>query len=180
MLLARDLAAVRRPVGQAHGLPSPLYTTAEALVLKRQQIFHNGWACIGFAKDVAEQGDANPIDFLGAPLLMVRDKSNNVAVFENVCRHPGVILVKEPRNFGGVIRCPYHSWCYSLDGHLRATPHVGGPCINVHAAVDPTTTGLTPVRSAVWMDMVFINISARAANGYVGQFCGQACLSRRR
>ncbi|RED13190.1 aromatic ring-hydroxylating oxygenase subunit alpha [Pontivivens insulae] len=161
--LAADLAAVRQPVAQAHGLPSALYTSEDALDLERRHIFHGGWACIGFGKDVPNPGDAKPITFLGAPLLLVRDKDGALNVFENVCRHRGMILVEEARNFGGVIRCPYHSWCYSLDGRLRATPHVGGPGINTHEAVDPATTGLTPVRTGIWMDMVFVNVSGNAA-----------------
>ncbi|MEL6582922.1 MAG: aromatic ring-hydroxylating dioxygenase subunit alpha [Pseudomonadota bacterium] len=160
--LAHDLAAVIQPIERARGLPSWLYTTPEALDLERRAIFHGGWACLGFGKDVPNNGDAVPIDFLGAPLLLLRDKTGAVKVFENVCRHRGMILVEEPRNFGGVIRCPYHSWCYSLDGRLRATPHVGGPGINSHEGIDPETTGLTPIRCAVWMDCVFVDVSGTA------------------
>ena len=161
--LARPLAAVRRPVAEARGLPSDLYTQAEALDLERRLVFDAGWACIGFGKDVPEPGDARPVDHLGAPLLLLRDQDGALRVHQNVCRHRGMILVETPRNFGGVIRCPYHSWCYSLDGRLRATPHVGGPGINRHDGVDPDRTGLIPVRCAVWMDMVFVNISGTAA-----------------
>ncbi len=160
--LAHDLDAVRRPVEAARGLPSALYTDPDALMLERARIFHAGWTCIGFGKDVPAPGDARPVDLLGAPLLLLRDHAGAVQVFENVCRHRGMILVEEARNFGGVIRCPYHSWCYSLDGALRATPHVGGPGINRTEALDPAKTGLTPVRSAVWMDMIFVNISGGA------------------
>ena len=103
-----------------------------------------------------------PIDYLGAPLLLLRDKAGEIRVFENVCRHRGMILVEEKRRFGGVIRCPYHSWCYSLDGKLRATPHVGGPGVNAHESVNPETTGLTEVRSAVFMDVVFVNLNGQA------------------
>lgn len=160
--LAEALAAVRQPVGRAKGLPNALYNTPEALALERDRVFYSGWASIGMGCDVPEIGDATPIDYLGAPLLMVRDKSGAVRVFENVCRHRGMILVEEKRNFGGVIRCPYHSWCYSLDGKLRATPHVGGPGVNRHESVNPETTGLTEVRSAVFMDTVFVNLDGKA------------------
>lgn len=164
--LAADLAgaldAVRRPVGRAKGLPNALYNTPEALKLERDRVFYAGWASIGFGSDVPNPGDAKPIDYLGAPLLLVRDKAGAIRVFENVCRHRGMILVEEKRNFGGVIRCPYHSWCYSLDGRLRATPHVGGPGINAHESVDPETTGLTEIRSAMLFDVVYVNLDGKA------------------
>lgn len=159
---AADLAAAMQPVEKARGLPNALYTSPEALALERDKVFNSGWASIGFGADIPEIGDAKPIDWLGAPLLMVRDKTNTIRVFENVCRHRGMILVEEKRNFGGVIRCPYHSWCYSLDGRLRATPHVGGPGVNTHDSVNPETTGLTEIRSAILQDVVFINLDGTA------------------
>jgi phenylpropionate dioxygenase-like ring-hydroxylating dioxygenase large terminal subunit len=162
--LAKDLAAVAQPVEKAHGLPSVLYTDPDALRLEWDRIFHRGWSCIGFAHDVANPGDVAPIDHLGAPLIMARDKTGTLRVFENVCRHRGMILVEEKKNIGGVLRCPYHSWCYSLDGKLRATPHVGGPGLNVHESIDPAKTGLTEVRSAVFMGVVFVNLSGDAVD----------------
>lgn len=160
--LADALAAVRQPTARAKGLPNALYNTPEALALEREKVFHSGWASIGFGSDVPEPGDAKPIDYLGAPLLLLRDKAGAIRVFENVCRHRGMILVEEKRNFGGVIRCPYHSWCYSLDGRLRATPHVGGPGVNTHEAIDPGKTGLTEIRSAVFLDVVYVNLDGAA------------------
>jgi choline monooxygenase len=52
-----------------------------------------------------------------------------------------MILVAEKKNFRGVIRCPYHSWCYSMKGELKATPHVGGPGLNEHDSVDNRQPG---------------------------------------
>ncbi len=156
------LDKVNGPVKGAKGLPSVLYTSQDAFDLEREHIFKRGWACIGFGQDVPEPGDAKPIDFMGMPLLLLRDHEGQIKVFENVCRHRGMILVEEPKNFGGVIRCPYHSWCYSMDGKLRATPHVGGPGINKSDAIDPTKTGLTPIATGVFMDVVFVNVSGDA------------------
>ncbi len=68
-----------------------------------------------------------------------------------------------PRKIEGAIRCPYHSWCYSTEGKLVSTPHVGGPGHNTHAAIDKDTLGLIEVRSHIWFDTVFINIDGTAA-----------------
>ena len=160
--LQEDLNAVTQSVDKANGLPNALYADPAAIELERQKIFYDGWACIGFGKDVPNNGDAKPVDYLGTPLLVARDHDGNVNVFHNVCRHRGMILVEEAKNFGGVMRCPYHSWCYSMDGKLRATPHVGGPGINNHDSIDRVEAGLTRVRMALFMDMVFVNLSGNA------------------
>ena len=107
-------------------------------------------------------GDLRPITFLGQPLLMARGRDGVIRVFENVCRHRGVILVSEPADGKPVIRCPYHSWCYGLDGNLVTTPHVGGAGHNTHPEIKREELGLFEVRSYVWLDMVFVNISRTA------------------
>ncbi|MEL6922301.1 MAG: SRPBCC family protein, partial [Pseudomonadota bacterium] len=56
----------------------------------------------------------------------------------------------------------YHSWCYDLTGKLNTTPHVGGPGHNVHDAVDRDDLGLIEIRSHVWQDIVFVNLSGDA------------------
>ncbi|MEZ5800647.1 MAG: Rieske 2Fe-2S domain-containing protein [Nitratireductor sp.] len=46
----------------------------------------------------------------GEPLLLVRDRDNQVRV-SRIRRHRGVVLVDEAKNTTGLIRCPYHAWC---------------------------------------------------------------------
>lgn len=158
----RDFSDIRRPVAEARGLPNGHYTDPALHALERQRLFFDGWAGLGVAADVPEKGDAVPVDHLGVPLLMIRDRAGAVRVFQNICRHRGMILVSEPRRIEGAIRCPYHSWCYGTDGRLVATPHVGGPGMNTHEAVDKSALGLVEVRSHVWRDVVWVNLSGTA------------------
>lgn len=160
---AEALRGACAPIALAHGLPNWLYCGKDALEAEKQAIFAKGWAGIGFAKDVPEDGDVKPLTFLDEPLLMLRDRDGRVRVFQNTCRHRGVVLVEEAKSTTGLIRCPYHAWCYSLDGKLRQTPHVGGPGIHEHRDVDKSALGLVEIRSHVFLDVVFINLSADAA-----------------
>ena len=73
-----------------------------------------------------------------------------------------MILLQEPRTIKGVIRCPYHSCCYSTFGKLVSTPHVGGPGQNTQPDIDRSTLGLKEVRSTLWFDVVWINLSGDA------------------
>ncbi|MEZ5926407.1 MAG: aromatic ring-hydroxylating dioxygenase subunit alpha [Hyphomicrobiaceae bacterium] len=156
------LGQVMAPVATARGLPNPFYTDPEVYELEKAKVFAPSWVLIGFGKDLAEPGMAKPVDHLGVPLVMVRDRDGQIRVFQNVCRHRGMILVSETTRLKGVLRCPYHSWCYELDGKLRSTPHVGGPGQNIDASIRREELGLVEVRSTVWMDMVLVNLSGTA------------------
>ena len=157
-----DLSNVRAGIDAANGLPNAHYIDASVFAEERQALLYRQWAGLAVAADVPEPGDAIPLEFLGMPLLLLRDKDGDVRVFQNICRHRGMILVEEPRKIEGAIRCPYHSWCYSTKGKLVSTPHVGGPGQNTHDAIKRDELGLNEVRSHVWRDVVWINISGDA------------------
>ena len=156
------LDAVMTSVNLAKGLPNAHYVDQAMFGQEKRSVLFRNWAGIGFGKDIPEIGDAKPVEFLGIPLLMVRDRDGNIGVFQNTCRHRGMILVEKATNVRGTIRCPYHSWCYGLNGELRGTPHVGGPGQNIHADIKRDELGLIRIRSHVWQDVVFVNISADA------------------
>lgn len=159
----QTLDAVRQPVETANGLPNAHYVDPAVFEAEKHAVLFASWTGLAVADDVPEVGDAKPVTFLGMPLLLVRDKQNTVRVFQNICRHRGMILVSEPRKIEGAIRCPYHSWCYSTDGKLVSTPHVGGPGQNKHEAIDKALLGLIEVPSHIWFNTVFVNIDGTAA-----------------
>jgi phenylpropionate dioxygenase-like ring-hydroxylating dioxygenase large terminal subunit len=157
-----DLSAVRQPIASANGLPNAHYTDPAIFEEERAALLMSGWAGLAASADVPEPGDAQPLTFLDMPLLLLRDAAGKVRVFQNICRHRGMILVDAPRKIEGAIRCPYHSWCYSTEGRLVATPHVGGPGHNTAAGIDRNLLGLIEVRSHIWLGIVWINITGDA------------------
>ncbi|MEM8538792.1 MAG: aromatic ring-hydroxylating dioxygenase subunit alpha, partial [Pseudomonadota bacterium] len=156
------LSSVLTDLNTANGLPNEHYVDPGVFAEERKSVLFANWSGIGFGKDVPEAGDAKPVDFLGMPLLIVRDRDGEIGVFQNTCRHRGMILVDAPKKIGGAIRCPYHSWCYSLKGELRATPHVGGPGQNKHEDVKNEDLGLMRIRTHVWRDVIFVNVDGAA------------------
>jgi len=157
-----QLETVLNPIHQATGLTNKFYTQQSYFELERDQIMGKTWACIGFASDLTKNGSVKPVEFMGLPLLLMRNREGLVQVFHNVCSHRGMKLVEEAGEVQGVIRCPYHSWTYDLNGSLRGTPHIGG--INQHKdeRFACEKHGLKALRSAIWMDMVFVNLSGDA------------------
>jgi phenylpropionate dioxygenase-like ring-hydroxylating dioxygenase large terminal subunit len=157
-----DLSRVKEPLGTANGLPNAHYIDPAVFAEERDALLFGQWAGLAVAADVPEAGDAKPITFMGMPLLLLRDRNDQLRVFQNTCRHRGMILVEEPRKIEGAIRCPYHSWCYSTEGKLVSTPHVGGPGRNTHPDVDRATLGLIEIRSHIWRDVVWVNVDGQA------------------
>ncbi|SMF74896.1 Phenylpropionate dioxygenase, large terminal subunit [Tistlia consotensis] len=159
---AIDFSAVRRPLGEARGLPNAVYTDPDYHRREMARVLHGGWACLASASEVAAPGDVKPIEFGGAPLILLRDRGGEVRVFHNVCRHRGARLVQEAACRRPGLVCPYHAWSYALDGRLVKTPDVGGPGRHEIEGLDKATTGLLPVRSALWADFVFVDLSGSA------------------
>ena len=156
------LTTVLQPIETATGLPNGHYTSDAVFAAERDPLWFSTWAGICAVAEVPEPGDARPIDFLGVPLFVLRGRDGIVRVFQNICRHRGMILVTEPRKIEGAIRCAYHSWCYSHEGRLVATPHVGGPGQNTHPGVKRDELGLIEVRSHVWLGVLYVNLSGDA------------------
>lgn len=157
-----DLDAILQPIDRATGLPNPAYTSDEFSVREREQVFANSWAGLWFASDLPKKGYVKPVEFMGLPLIILRNKQDEIRVFHNVCSHRGMLLVHSEMEVQGALRCKYHSWSYNLDGELKGTPHLGGIGQQRVDGFDHCAHGLKPVRSTVWMDVIFINLSGDA------------------
>lgn len=158
-LASAGLDRVLEPIETARGLPNVVYNDPDVFALEQQRIFSSHWSAIGFASDVPEPGSAWPVTFAGQPLMMVRDRKGEVQVFHNICRHRGHPLVSEPCKLKGSIVCPYHAWTYTLDGDLRGTPNIGGPGVNSIEGFNNDEFGLFRVRSHVFLDTVYVDLS---------------------
>ncbi len=153
--------AIHQATADAVGLPAQSYTSAGWMRSERDRVFSPTWTAIGYVHNLP-LASATPVELMGLPLLMVKDPTGTVRVFHNVCRHRGRQLVDEACELQGSIRCPYHSWTYHFDGSLSGTPNIGGHGIHHLEGFDPEVHGLFPVRSAVWMELLFVNLSADA------------------
>ena len=106
------------PIGEANGLPNEHYTSSSVFHEEKDILLFDKWSGLAVSAEVPNIGDVVPIHFQGTPLFIVRSKENKVKVFQNTCRHRGMILIDRAKSIEGAIRCPYHSWCYSTDGNL--------------------------------------------------------------
>ena len=153
------LDVVSNSIEKAHGLPNECYLEGEYTAIERKKLFEDRWVAVGVASSLPNPGDAKPFDLLGIPLIILRDKDNKIRVFHNVCSHRGYKLLHKACRLKNVIRCPYHSWSYDLKGDLVATPHLGGINQHEHEDFEKSKSNLKEVCSAIWIDLIMVNIS---------------------
>ena len=156
------LNAVKQPVAEARGMPNAAYEDPTLFEFERDHVMGKTWAGLAFSSELPKKGFAKPVNFMGLPLLIMRNRDDELKVFHNVCSHRGMILVREETEIKGVVSCPYHAWTYDLDGNLRGTPHIGGSGVHKVDSFNCADHNLREVRSAVNLGIIFINLSGDA------------------
>ena len=145
-----------------HGLPSVAYTENDFYELEAGQIFSKNWTFVGFAHDLSDVGDVMPIRVAKQSLFLVRSEKDKIRAFHNVCLHRNLKLVDKSHNCKNLITCPYHNWCYDLDGKLRATPFFGGGKTELPEGFSLEDHGLHEVTCRLFHDWLFVNLSSES------------------
>ena len=145
-----------------YGLPAKSYTDQEFWETECNTVLANGWLFVGFVHEFIKPGDVVPVTIAGRPILLIKNNTNEITAFHNVCSHRCLKLVNEKKNVGKIIQCPYHSWTYDLDGSLKVSPHFGGTNNHKPQGFKNSDHGLKPIRIHVWNDWIFINLNGKA------------------
>ncbi len=156
------VAALDLPLTEACGLPNQAYTSQAFAEVEGDRLFARTWTAVASASDLPSPGDLLPFQLSGRPFVLVRNRAGVIRGFHNVCSHRGLHLVDKPCQGQTVIRCPYHSWAYDLDGMLRATPELGGPQKPRVEGMDPARWNLRPIGVHCWHDIVYVDVSGKA------------------
>jgi salicylate 5-hydroxylase large subunit len=103
----------------------PFWAYTDPAIYRREleRFFYMGhWCYVGLEAEIPNPGDFKRTSIGERSVIVVRDRDGAVRVVENVCAHRGVQFVR-PR-FGNRqdFICPYHQWCYALDGQLLGVP----------------------------------------------------------
>jgi choline monooxygenase len=157
----------RRSVALAETIVPEAYTSDEFFVVERERVFASGWVAVGPSAQLSNPGELLVADVAGRSVIVVRALDGELRGFYNTCRHRGTrLLTPGPGRVKRSIRCPYHSWAYSLDGACIGTPLFEGSDIpddqrrifdtDEVAAFDRADYGLLPVRAEAWGPLVFV------------------------
>ncbi len=112
-------------IRKASTLDASFYNAPENFILSKEKIFARTWQLIGDTDDLKLSGQLLPHTllpgFLDEPVLLVRDKSDQLHCLSNVCTHRGNLLVENPCT-DNQIRCRYHGRRFELNGTFKHMP----------------------------------------------------------
>lgn len=145
--------------GLQAALPREMYVEHHAWLAERESVLFGEWYCIGRADDLglARPRRALSVEVAGESVVVTSDREGQLHAAYNVCRHRGSQLLSptQPACSLTVLRCPYHSWTYRLDGSLANSPH---------ADVDDSAQfALHPVGVQTWGGFVFVHLAPERA-----------------
>ena len=130
------------------------YTDPAVLRAERESIFARRWVLVGRGSELPDPGDYVTVEVAGESVIIVRQPDRAVRGMLNVCRHRGArILLDERGSCARMIRCPYHSWSYGLDGTLVGAPNLResvGPA-QARLALQPVTA--REVHGCLWVSL---------------------------
>lgn len=115
------------------------------------------WACR--EEHLREVGDTYVYDVGPYSVIVVRSGADSIEAFLNTCTHRGTrILSAEGSGFTQAFTCPFHGWCWNLDGSIKNIPARWD-----FPHVDADKHGLQRVRCETWGGFIFINMDPDAA-----------------
>lgn len=144
-----------RAPDRAMSLHPDAFTSPELLNLERELIFRKEWLCVGRDDEICEPGEYFTTSIEGVPIVIVRNDSNELGAFVNVCRHR-MATITQGRGKTRVLVCPYHAWSYDLDGKLVSTPKMAND------GFDRANCKLTALSLEIWQGFIFVNLDGNA------------------
>ncbi|MDZ4756988.1 MAG: Rieske (2Fe-2S) protein [Bacteroidota bacterium] len=112
-------------IAKAKTLHTDFYKRIEIFEQCKEKIFAPSWQFIGNTDLVPQHNDLFPFtlleNYLDEPLLLTKDKNNDIHLLSNVCTHRGNIIAEKPCA-AAHLRCRYHGRKFDLNGKFMAMP----------------------------------------------------------
>jgi phenylpropionate dioxygenase-like ring-hydroxylating dioxygenase large terminal subunit len=136
-------------------VPKERYYDPAFYAMECEQLWPRVWQMACRLEEIPEPRDFVEYQFLDQSLILLRNDDLSVSAFQNACRHRGVKLVQGHGTCGRGFTCPFHGWCYGLDGTNTA---VTRRKTFAEHNLEPGDLNLVPVRCEVWGGCAWINL----------------------
>jgi phenylpropionate dioxygenase-like ring-hydroxylating dioxygenase large terminal subunit len=113
------------------------------------------WQMACRLEEIPEPGDFAEYEILDQSIVVVRGEDGSVRAYQNACRHRGVKVVEGRGTLKSGFTCPFHGWCYGLDG---ANTFVSQARTFSEHNLQPGDIDLTAVRCETWGGCAWVNL----------------------
>jgi phenylpropionate dioxygenase-like ring-hydroxylating dioxygenase large terminal subunit len=137
-------------------IPVERYISREVHELEKETIWKKAWQMACREEEIPEVGDALVYEITDLSILVVRVSESEIKAYYNVCLHQGRQLRDGPSH-NEELRCPFHGFCWNLDGTLKDYPSKWD-----FPQIDETDFDLVGVQVGRWGGFVFINMDPEA------------------
>jgi choline monooxygenase len=121
--------AIDPDIRRAETLPGAVYSHPEFFRLARERVFARAWHFVGTTDEVKVPGQCAPKllceGILEEPILLTRDRRDELHCLSNVCTHRGTLVCEGP-GVESTLRCRYHGRRFALDGRMLSMPEFEG------------------------------------------------------
>lgn len=149
----RDILKVDNPLPPGPSIVDPaVYFSREVHELEKEKIWKRVWQMACHEDDIPNVGDAIKYDISSLSYIVVRSGEDVFHAFPNACLHRGRQLLHQNEEALFNFRCPFHGWCWGLDGTLQEVP-----CHWDFPTVSAETHSLEKIRIGRWGGFIFIN-----------------------
>ncbi len=139
-------------------IPKQRYYSPEFYAAESELFWPRVWQMACRLEEIPKPGDVVEYEILDQSIIVVRLDDRNVRAYQNACRHRGVKLV-EGSGFRRSLVCPFHGWCWNLDG---SNSFVARPETFAEENLCPEDLRLVSVRCELWGGCAWINLDDSA------------------
>ena len=135
-------------------VPKERYYDADFYQLEVERLWPRVWQMACRLEEIPRPHDVVEYELLDQSVMVLRTDDMGVRAFQNTCRHRGVRLVQGRGTCADGFTCPFHGWCYGLDGTNTGVPQ--RKSFAPHN-MEPGDIDLVPVRCETWGGCAWIN-----------------------
>jgi phenylpropionate dioxygenase-like ring-hydroxylating dioxygenase large terminal subunit len=135
--------------------PKERYFDPDFYQLEAELLWPRVWQMACRLEEIPEPGDFVEYEILDQSVIVLRAEDMGVRAFQNACRHRGVRVAQGRGTCTSGFTCPFHGWCYGLDG---ANTYIPQRRTFAEHNLEPDDLDLRPARCEVWGACAWINL----------------------
>ncbi|MBA0050938.1 aromatic ring-hydroxylating dioxygenase subunit alpha [Streptomyces sp. AJS327] len=137
-------------------LRADAYTEPKWHAADLQAVFARTWQWVCHVERLTRPGSYVATTIAETPVVVVRDRKDQLRAFYNVCKHRAHELLSGSGTTRAIV-CPYHAWTYDLSGAL-----VGARQTDRMESFDRSAICLDQIQVEEFCGFVFVNLDPAA------------------